>query len=207
KKRRSEVAQEADFYGSMDGASKFVRGDAIAGLLILFINLIGGVAIGMIQHSMSFGDAGKVYALLTIGDGLVAQLPSLLLSTAAAIMVTRVSSSEDMGQQVNRQMFASPKALAISAAILIAMGAVPGMPHVSFIGLGALAGAAAYWIWHRQNKAKQVAEQEVQRQQELLPAQRAQEVKELGWDDVTPVDMVGLEVGYRLIPLVDRNQG
>ncbi|EPQ0226246.1 flagellar biosynthesis protein FlhA [Pseudomonas aeruginosa] len=178
KKRRSEVAQEADFYGSMDGASKFVR-----------------------------GDAGKVYALLTIGDGLVAQLPSLLLSTAAAIMVTRVSSSEDMGQQVNRQMFASPKALAISAAILIAMGAVPGMPHVSFIGLGALAGAAAYWIWHRQNKAKQVAEQEVQRQQELLPAQRAQEVKELGWDDVTPVDMVGLEVGYRLIPLVDRNQG
>lgn len=166
KKRRSEVAQEADFYGSMDGASKFVRGDAIAGLLILFINLIGGVAIGMIQHSMSFGDAGKVYALLTIGDGLVAQLPSLLLSTAAAIMVTRVSSSEDMGQQVNRQMFASPKALAISAAILIAMGAVPGMPHVSFIGLGALAGAAAYWIWHRQNKAKQVAEQEVQRQQE-----------------------------------------
>ncbi|MEG6660443.1 FHIPEP family type III secretion protein, partial [Pseudomonas aeruginosa] len=104
-------------------------------------------------------------------------------------------------------MFASPKALAISAAILIAMGAVPGMPHVSFIGLGALAGAAAYWIWHRQNKAKQVAEQEVQRQQELLPAQRAQEVKELGWDDVTPVDMVGLEVGYRLIPLVDRNQG
>lgn len=119
KKRRSEVAQEADFYGSMDGASKFVRGDAIAGLLILFINLIGGVAIGMIQHSMSFGDAGKVYALLTIGDGLVAQLPSLLLSTAAAIMVTRVSSSEDMGQQVNRQMFASPKALAISAAILI----------------------------------------------------------------------------------------
>ncbi len=154
KKRRSEVAQEADFYGSMDGASKFVRGDAIAGLLILFINLIGGVAIGMIQHSMSFGDAGKVYALLTIGDGLVAQLPSLLLSTAAAIMVTRVSSSEDMGQQVNRQMFASPKALAISAAILIAMGAVPGMPHVSFIGLGALAGAAAYWIWHRQNKGQ-----------------------------------------------------
>lgn len=193
KKRQEEVAQEADFYGSMDGASKFVRGDAIAGLLILFINLIGGVAIGMIQHSMSFGDAGKVYALLTIGDGLVAQLPSLLLSTAAAIMVTRVSSSEDMGQQVNWQMFASPKALAISAAILIAMGAVPGMPHVSFIGLGALAGAAAYWIWHRQNKAKQVAEQEVQRQQEPLPAQRAQEVKELGWDDVTPVDMVGLK--------------
>ncbi|MFR0688383.1 flagellar biosynthesis protein FlhA [Enterobacterales bacterium AE_CKDN230030158-1A_HGKHYDSX7] len=206
KKRRSEVAQEADFYGSMDGASKFVRGDAVAGLLILFINLIGGVAIGVIQHSMSFGDAGKVYALLTIGDGLVAQLPSLLLSTAAAIMVTRVSSSEDMGQQVNRQMFASPKALAISAAILIAMGLVPGMPHVSFVGLGALAAGGAYLIWNRQRKATQQAEQQTQ-QQELLPAERPEQTKELGWDDVTPVDMVGLEVGYRLIPLVDRNQG
>ncbi|SDK02093.1 flagellar biosynthesis protein FlhA [Pseudomonas delhiensis] len=202
KKRRAEVAQEADFYGSMDGASKFVRGDAVAGLLILFINLIG-----VIQHSMSFGDAGKVYALLTIGDGLVAQLPSLLLSTAAAIMVTRVSSSEDMGQQVNRQMFASPKALAISAAILIAMGLVPGMPHVSFIGLGAVAAGGAWLIVQRQRKAAQAEVQETQRQQELLPAQRAQETKELGWDDVTPVDMVGLEVGYRLIPLVDRNQG
>jgi len=206
KKRRAEVAQEADFYGSMDGASKFVRGDAVAGLLILFINLIGGVAIGVIQHSMSFGDAGKVYALLTIGDGLVAQLPSLLLSTAAAIMVTRVSSSEDMGQQVNRQMFASPKALAISAAILIAMGLVPGMPHVSFVGLGGLAAGGAYLIWNRQRKATQQAEQQTQ-QQELLPAERPEQTKELGWDDVTPVDMVGLEVGYRLIPLVDRNQG
>ncbi|QRY82186.1 flagellar biosynthesis protein FlhA [Pseudomonas sp. PDNC002] len=206
KKRRSEVAQEADFYGSMDGASKFVRGDAVAGLLILFINLIGGVAIGVIQHSMSFGDAGKVYALLTIGDGLVAQLPSLLLSTAAAIMVTRVSSSEDMGAQVNRQMFASPKALAISAAILIAMGLVPGMPHVSFVGLGALAAGGAWMIWNRQRKATQQAEQQTQ-QQELLPAERPEQSKELGWDDVTPVDMVGLEVGYRLIPLVDRNQG
>src|SRR5690606_7942310 len=133
-----EVAQEADFYGSMDGASKFVRGAAIAGLLILFINLIGGVAIGMAQHSMGFADASRVYALLTIGDGLVAQVPSLLLSTAAAIMVTRVSTSEDMGQQVNRQMFASPKALAVAAAILIFMGMVPGMPHFSFISLGAL---------------------------------------------------------------------
>ncbi|WP_447595654.1 flagellar biosynthesis protein FlhA [Aquipseudomonas campi] len=207
KRRRVEVAQEADFYGSMDGASKFVRGDAIAGLLILFINLIGGIAIGVLQHNLSFSEAGKIYSLLTIGDGLVAQIPSLLLSTAAAIMVTRVSSSEDMGAQVNRQMFTSPKALAVSAAILVAMGLVPGMPHVSFIGLGAIAAGAAYWIWHKKNKVKVEAEQEVQRQQELLPAQKAQEVKELGWDDVTPVDMVGLEVGYRLIPLVDRNQG
>ncbi|MND57482.1 Flagellar biosynthesis protein FlhA [compost metagenome] len=207
KKRRTEVSQEADFYGSMDGASKFVRGDAIAGLLILFINLLGGMAIGMLQHGLSFGDAGRIYSLLTIGDGLVAQIPSLLLSTAAAIMVTRVSSSEDMGQQVNRQMFASPKALAVSAAILIAMGLVPGMPHVSFIGLGLVAAGGAWWIWQKQKQVKDEAVQEEQRQQELLPAQRAQETKELGWDDVTPVDLVGLEVGYRLIPLVDRNQG
>ena len=207
KKRRSEVSQEADFYGSMDGASKFVRGDAVAGLLILFINLIGGIAIGIFQHDLSFADAGKVYTLLTIGDGLVAQIPSLLLSTAAAIMVTRVSSSEDMGAQVNRQMFASPRALAVAAAIMIAMGLVPGMPHFSFISLGLVAAGGAYWIANKQRKVKEEEVHEVQRQQELLPAQRAQEVKELGWDDVMPVDMVGLEVGYRLIPLVDRNQG
>ncbi len=207
KKRRSEVSQEADFYGSMDGASKFVRGDAIAGLLILFINLIGGIAIGILQHDLSFADAGRIYTLLTIGDGLVAQIPSLLLSTAAAIMVTRVSSSEDMGAQVNRQMFASPRALAVTAAVMIAMGLVPGMPHFSFISLGLVAAGAAYWIANKQRATKENEIKEVQRQQELLPAQKAQEVKELGWDDVTPVDMVGLEVGYRLIPLVDRNQG
>jgi flagellar biosynthesis protein FlhA len=207
KQRRSDVSQEADFYGSMDGASKFVRGDAVAGLLILFINLIGGIAIGVFQHSLNFVDAGKVYTLLTIGDGLVAQIPSLLLSTAAAIMVTRVSSSEDMGAQVNRQMFASPRALAVAAAIMIAIGLVPGMPHFSFIGLGLVAAGAAYWIANKQRVVQEAEVKEVQRQQELLPAQRAQEVKELGWDDVTPVDMVGLEVGYRLIPLVDRNQG
>src|SRR3990167_6381656 len=155
KKRRSEVSQEADFYGSMDGASKFVRGDAVAGLLILFINLIGGVAIGIFQHDMGFSDAGKVYALLTIGDGLVAQIPSLLLSTAAAIMVTRVSSSEDMGAQVNRQMFASPRALAVTAAVMIAMGLVPGMPHFSFISLGLVAAGAAYWIANKQRTTKE----------------------------------------------------
>ena len=149
--RRSDVAQEADFYGSMDGASKFVRGDAVAGLLILFINLIGGIAIGVAQHDLSFMDSAKVYALLTIGDGLVAQVPSLLLSTAAAMMVTRVTTSEDMGDQIQRQMFASPKALAVSAAILIAMGVVPGMPHLSFIGLGLLAAGGAYFIWKRGN--------------------------------------------------------
>ncbi len=207
KKRRTEVGQEADFYGSMDGASKFVRGDAIAGLLILFINLIGGMAIGMVQHGLPFGDAARIYALLTIGDGLVAQVPALLLSVAAAIMVTRVSSSEDMGQQVNRQMFASPKALAVSAFIIIAMGLVPGMPHLPFLGLGGGAAAGAWLIYKRQRQAKQTAEVEAKKQQDLAPVQRPAEAKELGWDDVTPVDMVGLEVGYRLIPMVDRNQG
>ncbi|CDF92511.1 Flagellar biosynthesis protein FlhA [Pseudomonas sp. SHC52] len=208
KLRRLEVAQEAEFYGSMDGASKFVRGDAIAGLLILFINLIGGMAVGILQHQMSFGDAGKVYALLTIGDGLVAQLPSLLLSTAAAIMVTRASGSEDMGKQIGRQMFASPKALAVAAGLMAVMGLVPGMPHISFLSMAALAAGGAYLFWKKQNAQKVQALQEVKRQQELLPSPaRALETKELGWDDVTPIDMIGLEVGYRLIPLVDRNQG
>ncbi|WP_285425869.1 flagellar biosynthesis protein FlhA [Pseudomonas sp. efr-133-TYG-103a] len=208
KRRRLEVAQEAEFYGSMDGASKFVRGDAIAGLLILFINLIGGMLVGILQHNMTFADAGKVYALLTIGDGLVAQLPSLLLSTAAAIMVTRASGSEEMGKLVGRQMFSSHKALAVSAGIMVVMGLVPGMPHFSFISLGLLAAGGAYLLWKKQNLVKLAAIQEVKRQQELLPApSRAQESKELGWDDVTPIDMIGLEVGYRLIPLVDRNQG
>ncbi|WP_297845782.1 flagellar biosynthesis protein FlhA [Pseudomonas sp.] len=208
KHRRLEVAQEAEFYGSMDGASKFVRGDAIAGLLILFINLIGGVAVGIFQHNMSFADAGKVYALLTIGDGLVAQLPSLLLSTAAAIMVTRASGSEEMGKQINRQMFTSPKALGVAAGLMVIMGLVPGMPHMSFITLGLVAAGAAYLVWKKQNMVKVNALMEVQRQQEMLPSPtRAQDSKELGWDDVTPIDMIGLEVGYRLIPLVDRNQG
>ena len=208
KLRRLEVAQEAEFYGSMDGASKFVRGDAIAGLLILFINLLGGMAIGIFQHGLSFAEAGKVYALLTIGDGLVAQLPSLLLSTAAAIMVTRASGSEDMGKQIHRQMFASPKALAVSAGLMMIMGIVPGMPHVSFLMLAMAAAGGAYLLWKKQNEAAVAAAAEIQRKQDLLPSPtRAQDTKELGWDDVTPIDMIGLEVGYRLIPLVDRNQG
>ncbi|WP_397449065.1 flagellar biosynthesis protein FlhA [Pseudomonas sp. NA-150] len=208
KHRRLEVAQEAEFYGSMDGASKFVRGDAIAGLLILFINLIGGMAVGIFQHNMNFADAGKVYALLTIGDGLVAQLPSLLLSTAAAIMVTRASGSEEMGKLINRQMFTSSKALFVAAGLMVVMGLVPGMPHFSFISLGAMAAGFAYMVWKKQNVIKVQALQEVKRQQELLPSpSRAQDSKELGWDDVSAIDMIGLEVGYRLIPLVDRNQG
>ncbi|CAM3105294.1 flagellar biosynthesis protein FlhA [Pseudomonas floridensis] len=208
KRRRAEVAGEAEFYGSMDGASKFVRGDAIAGLLILFINLIGGMLVGILQHNMTFGDAGRVYTLLTIGDGLVAQLPSLLLSTAAAIMVTRASGSEEMGKLINRQMFSSYKALGVSAGIMIVMGLVPGMPHFAFIGLGLVAAGGAYLLWKKENQVKVEALAEVQRQQDLLPSPtRVQDSKELGWDDVTPIDIIGLEVGYRLIPLVDRNQG
>src|SRR5690554_3073525 len=145
--RRKEVASEADFYGAMDGASKFVRGDAIAGILIMVITIIGGLMIGMIQHQLEFGQAMEVYTLLTIGDGLVAQIPSLLLSVASAILVTRVNTAQDMGSQIVGQMFASPKALAIAAAILFLMGTVPGMPHIAFMGLGAIAGAAAYYIY------------------------------------------------------------
>lgn len=184
KARRTEVAQEAEFYGSMDGASKFVRGDAIAGLLILFINLIGGMAVGIFQHGMTFGDAGRVYALLTIGDGLVAQLPSLLLSTAAAIMVTRASGSEEMGKQINRQMFDSPKALAVSGGLMIVMGLVPGMPHVAFLSLGLMAAGGAYLVWRKQNQAKVKAQQEVQRQQDL-PSRRSVLRKPRSWAGTT----------------------
>ncbi len=226
KARREEVATEADFYGSMDGASKFVRGDAIAGLMILAINIIGGLSIGMMQHDLEFSDAMEKYSLLTIGDGLVAQIPSLLLSTAAAIMVTRVSTTQDMSSQVLDQMFLSPKALYISSGILIVMGLVPGMPHVSFIGLGGAVGALA---WYRTKKA---AEPKVENYNGPVPGKQsgapgavggteqgvidslpagdnseASTQKELGWDDVMSVDIIGLEVGYRLIPLVDKSQG
>lgn len=206
RKRREEVASEADFYGSMDGASKFVRGDAVAGILILFINILGGIGIGMLQHGLEFGRAMEVYSLLTIGDGLVAQIPSLLLSTAAAIMVTRVSSSKDMGEQVWSQMFESPKALAVAAAILGFMGLVPGMPHFAFLSLAGLAGGIAYRITRNKEQAV-VAGQVEQKREADQEVARHQEPKELSWEDVQPVDAIGLEVGYRLIPLVDKAQG
>ena len=199
--RRQEVTKETDFYGSMDGASKFVKGDAIAGILILFINIIGGLSIGMVQYGLAFGEAIQIYTLLTIGDGLVAQIPSLLLSIGAAIMVTRQNTDEDMGQQVVFQMFDNPKALMITAGILGIMGVVPGMPHFAFLLLAILAGGGAYWIYRKQKKEAEQAK---------LPATTEQEVptsKELSWDDVQPVDIIGLEVGYRLIPLVDKDQG
>ncbi|MGC9401358.1 flagellar biosynthesis protein FlhA [Vibrio genomosp. F10] len=199
--RRFEVTKEADFYGSMDGASKFVKGDAIAGILILFINIIGGLSIGMVQYDLSFSQAIEIYTLLTIGDGLVAQIPSLLLSIGAAMMVTRQNTDEDMGQQLVFQMFDNPKALTITACILAVMGVVPGMPHFAFLLLAAIAGGSAYLITRKQKKTKEDAK---------LPATTEKETsapKELSWDDVQPVDIIGLEVGYRLIPLVDRDQG
>ncbi|ENM3827198.1 flagellar biosynthesis protein FlhA [Vibrio cholerae] len=199
--RRFEVTKEADFYGSMDGASKFVKGDAIAGILILFINIIGGLSIGMIQYDLGFKEAIEIYTLLTIGDGLVAQIPSLLLSIGAAIMVTRQNTDEDMGQQVIFQLFDNPKALTITAGILFVMGIVPGMPHFAFLFLALLASGAAYWL-HRKQKTKA--------ENKNLPAKSDMETptqRELSWDDVQPVDVIGLEVGYRLIPLVDKDQG
>ncbi len=205
RERRKEVTSEADFYGSMDGASKFVRGDAVAGILILVINILGGLSIGMAQHDLAFSEAVRNYSLLTIGDGLVAQIPSLLLSTAAAIMVTRVNTSEDMGGQVIQQLFASPRALFVATGILVVMGLVPGMPHVAFLGLGAICGGGAYLI-HKRNEQKLLALQQAEPEQEEQPQPEAEQ-KELGWDDVSPVDMVGLEVGYRLIPMVDKAQG
>ncbi len=199
--RRSEVTKEADFYGSMDGASKFVKGDAIAGILILLINIVGGLIIGMSQHGMLFSDAVEVFTLLTIGDGLVAQIPSLLLSIGAAMMVTRQNTDEDMGQQMFAQMFDNPRALAITAGILFVMGIVPGMPHIPFLLLAAMTGGAAYYrIKKTQTQALAVIEKE-----DALP--EAPVHKELSWDDVQPVDIIGLEVGYRLIPMVDKEQG
>ncbi|EGQ8094369.1 flagellar biosynthesis protein FlhA [Vibrio cholerae] len=199
--RRFEVTKEADFYGSMDGASKFVKGDAIAGILILFINIIGGLSIGMIQYNLGFKEAIEIYTLLTIGDGLVAQIPSLLLSIGAAIMVTRQNTDEDMGQQVIFQLFDNPKALTITAGILFVMGIVPGMPHFAFLFLALLASGAAYWL-HRKQKTKAENKNLPAKSDVETPTQR-----ELSWDDVQPVDVIGLEVGYRLIPLVDKDQG
>jgi len=201
RQRRTEVAQEADFYGSMDGASKFVRGDAIAGILILFVNLLGGLAIGTIEHGMGFGEALKVYSLLTIGDGLVAQIPGLLLATASAIMVTRVTSPQDMSEQIVSQLVGSPRTLGVSSGVLLLLGIIPGMPNSAFLGMGALCAAGA-WI-----QARRVLDPDGSSLTSEAPAAPVSEVRELGWEDVQPVDAVSLEVGFRLIPMVDRAQG
>jgi flagellar biosynthesis protein FlhA len=202
-KRRTDVAQEADFYGSMDGASKFVRGDAVAGILVLVINIVGGLIIGVLQHGMSLTDALHNYVLLTIGDGLVAQVPSLVLSTAAAIIVTRVSSAQNMGKEVLSQVFSNPRSLIIASAIIGLIGIIPGMPHIAFILLSAgLAGMAYLFI--KQAKAK--SDLQINKENELTQM-KDPVTSELSWDDVNPVDVISLEVGYRLIPLVDSAQG
>src|SRR6202166_1631182 len=199
--RRQEVREEADFYGAMDGASKFVRGDAIAGILVVFINLFGGTIIGAAQHGMSLAEAGRTYALLTIGDGLVAQIPALLLSVAVAILVTRVSRPHDMSQQIMTQVLGQPKALGVTSGILTLLGIIPGMPNLVFLGMAALCAVGAFFLSKR--KAADKAAAAAPPAAATVPAEQ----RELSWDDVEPVDLIGLEVGYRLIPLVDRNQG
>ncbi len=199
--RRAEVRAESDFYGSMDGASKFVRGDAIAGILILFINIIGGLAIGMIAHDMPLSSAGRTYTLLTIGDGLVTQIPALLLSTAVAIIVTRMSGSQDMGGELRKQLLGQPKALAVAAGLLAVMGLIPGMPNFAFLTMAAIAGFAAYALAKKRTEAKTAKPAA-----EAAPPPPPPEARELSWDDVQPVDPVSLEVGYRLVPLVNKSQ-
>ena len=204
--RREEVTREADFYGAMDGASKFVKGDAIAGIVILIINIVGGLFVGMIQHDLSFGQAMEVYTLLTIGDGLVAQLPSLLLSIGTAIVVTRQNESLNMGDQFKKQL-GNEKSLFIASGILITMGLVPGMPHLAFLSLGALLGYLAYYTQQSKLKVAAAEAEAAANGTAGTGVANKQEQKELGWDDVQQVDVIGLEVGYRLIPLVDQSQG
>jgi flagellar biosynthesis protein FlhA len=200
RKRRAVIAQEADFYGAMDGASKFVRGDAVAGILILVINIIGGLIVGILQHDMEAGQAARNYTLLTIGDGLVAQIPALIISTAAGLVVTRVGDAEgDIGQQFVGQLFSNPTVLTLTAGILGVLGLIPGMPHFVFLLLAAGIGSLAWWTLKR--------EEEKRAKEEVAPPPPVQtDSQEASWADVAPVDVLGLEVGYRLIPLVDRNQ-
>ena len=205
KARREEIGKEADFYGSMDGASKFVKGDAIAGIIILFINIIGGLFIGMIQHDLAFGEAAEIYTILTIGDGLVAQIPGLLLSIGTAIVVTRQNTDQEMGKQFSTQL-GTEKVMYVAGGVLFAMGLVPGMPHLTFLGFGALLIGAAYFASKKAAEAAQVAEQE-EAEKPIQDPHEVAENKDVSWEDVSHVDTIGLEVGYRLIPLVDKGQG
>ncbi len=208
RERRKQVGQEAEFYGAMDGASKYVRGDAIAGIIVTVVNILGGLYVGTVQHDMLFSDAVSNYMLLAIGDGLVAQIPSLVISIAAGIVVSRVASDEDVGSQMIIQLFEKPQVMYISASIVGGMGLIPGMPHIAFILLAATLGGAAYLLSKRirqektsvKGKAGAVAV-------EAPPSVSVPEVEEASWQDIVPVDTLGLEVGYRLIPLVDQAQG
>ena len=207
RQRRIDVTREADFYGSMDGASKFVKGDAVAGLLIMIINLVGGIIIGAFNFGLSVSEAASIFAILTIGDGLVAQIPSLLLSVASAIIVTRQSSSKsEMGQQVVSDLFSKPKTMYIVASVLAVMGLVPGMPHVAFLLLASICGGIGYLIKRVADAKEMQAKMEVETAKLGNDGKPLPDQKELSWDDVSEVDVIGLEVGYRLIPMVDKNQ-
>ena len=202
RRRRTQVSQEAEFYGAMDGASKYVRGDAVAGIAVTVINIVGGLVVGMLQHDLDFSSALKNYTLLAIGDGLVAQIPSLVISVAAGIIVSRVASDQDIGSQLLGQLFAKPQVLGITGAIITGMGVLPGMPHIPFLFLGLLLGGAAWTL------AKRARQSEIEQQQASAPQLAAPpEVEEATLADIIPVDTLGLEVGYRLIPLVDKSQG
>jgi flagellar biosynthesis protein FlhA len=199
--RRAEISREADFYGAMDGASKFVRGDAVAAIIILLVNLVGGVTVGLLQHNLGMTEALGRYALLTIGDGLVTQIPALIISTAAGLVVSRASSEQDLSREFSAQVFGKPQTLFIAAAVLAVLGAIPGTPHVAFLTIAAILAAAGYWIGRRQREPHSFEVDEIE------PAEEAEAPADVSWEDIPPVDVLALEVGYRLIPLVDRNQG
>ncbi len=198
--RRAEIGREADFYGAMDGASKFVRGDAIAGMIILVVNLVGGIAVGLLQHNLGVGEALGRYALLTVGDGLVTQIPALVISTAAGIVVSRASSEQDLSREFSTQVFGRPQTLFVAASVLGTLGLIPGTPHLAFLTIAAVLGGLGLWLTRRQRSA--IFEVEPLEVMEEAPAP-----VDVTWDDIPPVDVLALEVGYRLIPLVDRNQG
>jgi len=199
RQRRTDIAQEAEFYGAMDGASKYVRGDAVAGILVIVVNIVGGLIVGMLQHDLSLATAAKNYTMLTIGDGLVAQIPSLVISVAAGIVISRVANHQDLGTQLTKQLFSNPKVLNITAIIMGGMGLIPGMPNVAFLLLAGILSAIAYSLKSRHQKEVAAEEQ--------LKKDAPSENLEASWLDVIPVDALGLEVGFRLVPLVDMKQG
>ena len=198
RRRRATIAEEADFFGSMDGASKFVRGDAVAGILIMFINVIGGLFVGVLQHNMDIGAAAKAYTLLTIGDGLVAQIPALIISISAGMVVTRVGDTQDLSEQVLSQLFHNPRLIGLTATILGLLGLIPGMPNFVFLLLATSLGVVAWDMDRRQRTAPPVPV--------VVTPTVASESQDASWADVAPLDVLGLEVGYRLIPLVDKTQ-
>lgn len=202
KKRRAQITEEANFFGSMDGASKFVRGDAMAGIMIMLINIVGGLIVGVVQHDLPVGEALKTYTLLTIGDGLVAQIPALIISTAAGILVSRVGTEKDLSEQFLGQLFSNPQVLYLTAAVIAILGLIPKMPHLSFLSIALILAGLAYWLEVRK---KALASKQVD-QHIALEDVAETPLAEVSWNDVQQVDSIALEVGYRLIPLVDRSQ-